>query len=218
LEITAAKKAPATPQFVGQYLIPAPRQTVWEALNDPEVLKACLSGCEEMNKVSDDTFEATVTAKLGAVRARLKGRVVLSEIDPPNGYTISGSGQGGAVGFAKGGARVALADAEGGTLLTYEAQADLGGKLAAVGSRVIQGVAKKMADDFFGKFAERLGGGTPAAEAEPPAAAAQAPEASRPAAPVPAAAAAGLPDWMKCALANAAVSCIAVAVAVALAG
>lgn len=141
----------------GEYTIPAPRDRVWAALNDPEVLRLCIAGCEELEKTSETEFSARVTMKVGAVKARLKGSVELSDIDPPNSYTISGQGQGGVAGFAKGGAKVELTDAEGGdTLLRYEAKAELGGKLAAVGSRVVQGVAKKTADDFFGKFAEQL--------------------------------------------------------------
>lgn len=214
MEITAAQTAPASPQFVGEYLIPAPRQQVWDALNDPEVLKACLPGCEEMEKVSDTEFHARITAKIGAVRAKMKGKVELSEIDPPNSYAIAGSGQGGMAGFAKGGATVMLADGpDGATILTYEARAELGGKLAAVGSRVIQGVAKKMADDFFGKFARLQSG---AAAETPPAVAEPTVETTVPHEAALAAAPTRMPDWAKCAIANAAVSAIAVAVAVAL--
>lgn len=145
--------------LTGEYTISASRQDVWTALNDPEVLRVCVPGCEEMEKVSDTQFTARVTMKVGAVKARLKGNVELSDMDAPNSYTISGQGQGGVAGFAKGGAKVSLADTNGGgTVLHYEATAELGGKLAAVGSRVIQGIAKKMADDFFGKFAAHLGG------------------------------------------------------------
>jgi carbon monoxide dehydrogenase subunit G len=146
-------------ELTGEYTINAKRQDVWEALNDPDVLKVCIPGCEELEKLTDTQFTARVTMKVGAIKARLKGSVELSDIDPPNGYTISGQGQGGVAGFAKGGARVDLKDADGaGTVLRYKANAELGGKLAAVGSRVIQGIAKKMADDFFGKFARHLSG------------------------------------------------------------
>ncbi|NQU57785.1 MAG: carbon monoxide dehydrogenase subunit G [Rhodospirillales bacterium] len=145
--------------LTGEYIIAASRLDVWAALNDPEVLKVCVPGCDEMEKVSDTQFTAKVTMKVGAVKARLKGNVELSDIDAPNSYSISGQGQGGVAGFAKGGAKVSLVDAkDGGTVLHYEATAELGGKLAAVGSRVIQGIAKKMADDFFGKFAAHLSG------------------------------------------------------------
>lgn len=145
--------------LTGEYTIPASRQDVWTALNDPEVLMLCIPRCEAMEKVSDTEFTAIVTMKVGAVKARLKGNVVLSDIDAPNSYTITGEGRGSVAGFAKGGAKVALTDAEGGgTVLRYEATAELGGKLAAVGSRVIQGIAKKTADDFFGQFVARLSG------------------------------------------------------------
>jgi len=148
--------------LTGEYTIAAPRQDVWDALNDPEVLKLCIPGCEELEKVSDTQFSAKVMVKVGAVKARLKGNVELSDIDAPNSYTISGQGQGGVAGFAKGGAKVTLLDAGvSSTVLRYEANAELGGKLAAVGSRVIQGISKKMADDFFGKFAVHLSGKTP---------------------------------------------------------
>ncbi len=140
--------------FSGEYIIPSTKQKVWDALNDPEVLKQCIDGCEELNKDSDSEFSARVTAKVGPVRAKFSGKVTLSDIDPPNGYKISGEGQGGVAGFAKGGAAVKLEDSDGGTKLTYTAEAEVGGKLASVGSRLVEGVAKKTADDFFGKFAE----------------------------------------------------------------
>ena len=138
--------------FTGEYKVPASRDKVWEALNDVDVLKLCIDGCEELNKDSDTEFSAKVTAKVGPVRAKFTGKVTLSDIDPPNGYTISGEGQGGVAGFAKGGAIVKLVDGDGVTILHYEAKAEVGGKLASVGSRLVEGVAKKTADDFFGKF------------------------------------------------------------------
>ena len=140
--------------FAGEYTIPSTKQKVWDALNDPEVLKQCIDGCEELKKESDSEFSARVTAKVGPVRAKFSGKVTLSDIDPPNGYKISGEGQGGVAGFAKGGALVKLEDSDGGTKLTYTAEAEVGGKLASVGSRLVEGVAKKTADDFFGKFVE----------------------------------------------------------------
>lgn len=145
--------------FSGSYRIPAAPQAVWDALIDPEVLKACIAGCRELNKVSDTEFAAVVAAKVGPISATFKGTVSLLDLDPPRAYTISGQGQGGAAGFAKMKARVTLAEEGGETLLSYEAQADIGGKLAAVGSRLVQSVAKKNADDFFTAFAARLGGG-----------------------------------------------------------
>ena len=132
-------------QLTGEYLIAAPRQTVWDALNDPEILKQCIPGCDSLEMTSDTQMTATVTAKVGPVKATFKGAITLSDIDPPNGYTISGEGKGGAAGFAKGGAKVALEDADGGgTLLRYEVDAMVGGKLAQIGSRLIDATAKKM--------------------------------------------------------------------------
>ena len=141
----------------GEYVIPASRQAVWEALIDPELLKKCIPGCDEVNKTSDTSFEAKVTAKVGPVRAKFSGKVEMSDIDPPNGYTISGEGSGGAAGFAKGGAKVTLSDDPGGTKLNFTVDATVGGKLAQIGSRLIDSTAKKMANDFFGKFAELVG-------------------------------------------------------------
>lgn len=161
--------------MTGEYLVPAPKQAVWEALNDPDILKQCIPGCEEVNKTSDTGFDAKVSAKVGPVKAKFSGAVTLSDIDPPNGYTISGEGKGGAVGFAKGGAKVALSEAEGGTLLKYEVNAQVGGKLAQIGARLIDSTAKKMANDFFKTFSEVVGAASgtsdsPAAETSAPAA------------------------------------------------
>lgn len=139
--------------ITGEYTIKAPRQAVWDALNDPDMLKGAIGGCEELVK-EGDAYRATIVAKIGPVKAKFGGVVTLSDLDPPNGYTITGEGQGGAAGFAKGGAKVQLADdGAGGTLLTYTASAQIGGKLAQIGSRLIDGAAKKMADDFFSGFA-----------------------------------------------------------------
>lgn len=162
----------------GEYRIPAPRERVYAALNDPEVLRACIPGCRILDKVSDTEFTSTVAAKVGPVSATFRGNVVLSDLDPPRGYTISGQGQGGAAGFARMSAKVTLDEDNGQTLLRYEARADVGGKLASVGSRLVQGVAKKNADDFFSAFARMLGG---VAEA----AAAPTPESATPPAPGP---------------------------------
>lgn len=136
----------------GSYDITAPREAVWAALNDVEVLKACIPGCESITKHSDTELEATVSAKVGPVKAKFTGVVTLSDMDPPNGYTISGEGKGGAAGFAKGGAKVSLVEAGAGTTLSYEVKANVGGKLAQIGSRLINSTAKKMADQFFSKF------------------------------------------------------------------
>ncbi len=143
-------------EMTGSYQIPAPREKVWAALNDPVVLKACIPGCEMLEKVSDSEMTATVKAKVGPVSATFNGTVTLAQIDPPNGYTITGEGKGGAAGFAKGGAKVALTDDDGMTLLTYTANAQVGGKLAQVGARLIDAAAKQMADQFFTAFAEKV--------------------------------------------------------------
>ncbi len=157
----------------GEYRITATREKVWEALNDPEILKQCIAGCEELEKTSDTEFTARVHTRIGPVSAKFTGKVELSEIDPPNGYRISGEGQGGVAGFAQGGAGVKLTEDGGETVLNYEANATVGGKLAQIGSRLIDATARKMANEFFGKFAEAVGGPAEAAEetdAETPAA------------------------------------------------
>ena len=158
--------------LTGEYRIPAPRETVWVALNNPDVLKACIPGCEELNKTSQTEFVARVVAKIGPVKARFGGKVTLSDIDPPNGYTITGEGQGGAAGFAKGGAKVRLEPVDGGaaTVLRYSADAQIGGKLAQIGSRLVEGTAKKLADEFFAAFAAQAAAAVPAATAAAPAA------------------------------------------------
>ena len=161
--------------MTGEFRIAAPREAVWAALNDPEILRQCIAGCEEIEKSSDTEFAAKVTAKVGPVKARFGGKVTLTDIDPPNGYTITGEGSGGAAGFAKGGAKVALAADGAATVLTYSVQANVGGKLAQIGSRLIDATARKMAEDFFGKFSELVGGAPPAAEPAEPAAPAEPP-------------------------------------------
>ncbi len=168
-------------EMSGEYTIPAPREKVWEALNDPEVLKQCIDGCQSLEQTSDTEFQAKVTAKVGPVKATFNGKVNLSDIDPPNGYTISGEGQGGVAGFAKGGAEVRLSGEGNETVLNYEANAEVGGKLASVGSRLVLGVAKKTADDFFSKFSDIVGGGEETAEAPAEAAPAEPEPASAPA-------------------------------------
>ena len=151
--------------ITGEYRISAPRQAVWEGLNDPETLKQCIPGCEEIEKTSDTEMTAKVRAKVGPVSAKFSGNVTLSNLNPPESYTISGEGKGGAAGFAKGAADVSLQEDGNETILTYSANAQVGGKLAQIGSRLIQGTADKMANDFFGKFSEVIGTGP--AEAEP---------------------------------------------------
>jgi len=159
-------------EMTGEFRIPAPRQRVWEGLNDPEVLKQCIPGCQALEKVSDTEFNGRVIASVGPVRATFGGKVTLSDLNPPQSYTISGEGSGGVAGFAKGGAKVNLAEDGAATVLTYAVQAQVGGKLAQVGSRLIDGVARKMANDFFGHFAAAM-----APEQPDPAAAAAEPEA-----------------------------------------
>jgi uncharacterized protein len=142
-------------------------------LNDPEVLKACIPGCQSLEKTSDTGFAAVVKVKIGPVAANFKGKVELSDLVPTVSYRIAGEGEGGVAGFAKGGAKVSLADADGGTLLRYDVEAQVGGKMAQLGSRLIDGVAKNMADKFFANFAAAAGGGgAPAAEPPKPSAAA----------------------------------------------
>jgi carbon monoxide dehydrogenase subunit G len=164
--------------MTGEHQIRAPRQAVWEALNDPEVLKQSIAGCEALTKTSDTEFQAQVTAKVGPVKAKFSGKVALSDLDPPNGYTITGEGAGGAAGFAKGGAKVRLEDSDGGgTLLKYEVHAQIGGKLAQIGSRLVDAAARKMADEFFAAFAaavETQSAAAPAAEIATPEPAAEA--------------------------------------------
>jgi len=145
--------------MTGEVKLPADKATVWAKLNDPEVLKACIPGCQELVKEGDTAFRAVTKLAIGPVKATFKGKVTLSDIDAPNGYIITGEGEGGIAGFAKGGAKVSLADAEGGgTTLAYDVQANVGGKIAQLGSRLIDGVAKKMSDAFFTNFAKAVGG------------------------------------------------------------
>ena len=141
----------------GEVQLPARQETVWAMLNDQEVLRACIPGCESLEKLSDTEFQAVAVTKIGPVKARFKGKVRLSDLDPPNGYKISGEGDGGVAGFAKGGAVVALTPKDEGTLLTYNVEAQIGGKLAQLGQRLVNGAAKKMADQFFEKFAAAAG-------------------------------------------------------------
>jgi carbon monoxide dehydrogenase subunit G len=142
----------------GRYRIPASPEAVWQALNDAQVLKACIPGCEEIEKTSPTDFLATATLKIGPVKARFKGKVALSELDPPTRCVLTGEGQGGMAGFAKGGAEVRLAPDGTSTVLTYTAKASVGGKLAQIGQRLIDGAAKQIADDFFARFASVVGG------------------------------------------------------------
>lgn len=154
----------------GESRIVAPREAVYAALNDVEVLQRAIPGCESIERLSDTEMTATVVARVGPVRAKFNGRVTLSDLDPPVGYTIAGEGKGGAAGFAKGSARVELEPDGEATILRYAVKANVGGKLAQVGGRLIDGTAKKMADDFFTRFGEELANGgaaTTMAAAEP---------------------------------------------------
>ena len=151
-------------EMSGEYRIPASREKVWAALNDPEILKDAIPGCQSLEKTSDTEMTATVISKIGPVKATFNGNVTLSNIRPPEGYTISGEGKGGVAGFAKGGADVSLTEDGKDTILRYTAKAQVGGKLAQVGARLIDATAKQMADQFFGAFAAKVGAaGTAAA-------------------------------------------------------
>src|SRR5499433_1646805 len=142
----------------GEVQLPATQDIVWAKLNDPEVLKVSIPGCESLEKLSETEFQAVATTKIGPVKARFKGKVHLTDLNPPNGYKISGEGDGGVAGFAKGGATVALTEKDGGTLLSYNVEAQIGGKLAQLGQRLVNGAAKKIADEFFQKFAATVAG------------------------------------------------------------
>ena len=145
-------------EMTGEQLIPVPQAEVWRGLNDPEVLKACIAGCESIEKVSDNEYKVVIVAAVGPVKAKFSGKLLLSDLNPPNSYSLSFEGSGGAAGFGKGGAQVSLKSEGAGTRLSYSAKASVGGKLAQVGSRLIDGVARKMADDFFVAFNENLAG------------------------------------------------------------
>jgi len=158
-------------EMTGEQIIPAAQAEVWRGLNDPDVLKACISGCESMERLSDTEYTVVTIAAIGPVKARFRGKLLLADLDPPNSYSLSFDGQGGAAGFGKGSARVSLAAEGAGTRLSYAVKAQVGGKLAQIGSRLIDGVAKKLADDFFSAFNRKMAGPAPA-PAEPSAEAA----------------------------------------------
>jgi carbon monoxide dehydrogenase subunit G len=163
--------------MTGQQLVPLSQEQTWKALNDLEVLKACIPGCQSMEQVADDKYELSMLSKVGPVSAKFKGLMTLEDVDEPRGYTIVFEGQGGVAGFAKGKAAVALApEDEGGTRLSYSVKAMVGGKLAQLGARLIDGVARKLADEFFTRFRKRVGGDE-AADAAPAASDAVAPAA-----------------------------------------
>ena len=160
--------------MTGKYRIPASKQAVWDAMNDPEVLKASIPGCDSVEKISDTELKAKVTLKIGPVKAKFAGDVKLSDMDPPNGYTISGKGKGGAAGFGSGSATVSMTEDGGETILTYSAKASVGGKIAQVGQRLIDSTSKKLVDEFFANFVEHLAAtgvstsGAPASDAPAP--------------------------------------------------
>ena len=142
-------------EMTGEQLIPLPQAATWKALNDPAVLKDCIPGCESIEKIADDAYEVVLTAKVGPVSAEFKGKMTIADSDPPRAYTLAFEGQGGVAGFAKGEASVALSPEGSGTRLAYTAKANVGGKLAQVGARLIDGVAKQLAEKFFEAFNKR---------------------------------------------------------------
>ena len=144
--------------MTGEQIIPLPQSATWDALKDPAILKDCIPGCETIEQLSDTEYQLTMTAKVGPVNAKFKGRMTLSDVAPPHSYTLLFEGQGGVAGFARGQASVLLTPWDAGTRLAYTAKATVGGKLAQVGSRLIDGVAKKMAEQFFTAFNERVSG------------------------------------------------------------
>lgn len=155
-------------ELSGDHRIAASRQAVWNALNDPEVLKACIPGCESLTRDGDNAFDAIVQAKVGPVRAKFSGRVELSNIRPPESYTITGEGRGGTAGMAKGGADVVLEEDGDGTVLRYTVNADVGGKLAQIGSRLVKSAANKQAREFFSRFGDIVTGAVPLTQAVAP--------------------------------------------------
>lgn len=171
-------------EMTGEQRIAAPRQRVWEALNDPEVLRACIPGCQSLEREGENGFIAVAEVKIGPIGARFKGNVTLNDLDPPNGYTIEGSGNGGVAGNAKGAAKVRLSDDGAGTLVSYDVDAQVGGRMAQLGGPIIDATAKQLAGKFFSRFGEIVGGAAAAAPAavEAPAAA---PAATAAAAPAP---------------------------------
>jgi carbon monoxide dehydrogenase subunit G len=145
-------------EITGEQLIPKPQRETWDAICDPAVLQVCIPGCESMEKISDSEFHLTMSAKVGPVSARFKGKITLANVDAPNAYTLIFEGQGGVAGFAKGQADVRLKPEGGATRLEYAAKAMIGGKLAQVGSRLVDGVAKKLAENFFSAFNKHVSG------------------------------------------------------------
>lgn len=144
-------------ELSGEERIPATQAETWAALNDPEMLKACVPGCESIERVADNEYQILMVARIGPVSAKFKGKLALSDLDPPNSYAIAFEGQGGAAGFGKGSARVQLVPDGEGTLLRYQAKANVGGKLAQIGSRLVDAASKKISQDFFAAFNQKVG-------------------------------------------------------------
>jgi len=191
-------------EFTGEYPIPAPRELVWRELNDPSVLQSCIPGCEGLDLVGDNRFEARLFAKVGPVQAKFKGTVSLQNLAPPASYDIDFEGSGGVAGFARGKATVTLAEDGASTVLSYVAHATVGGKLAQIGQRLVDSSARKMADDFFGEFSRHCSAAAP----QPAGEAAAIPTEAPPATPVPAAPA-GMSASARIALIAAAVAALA---------
>ncbi len=143
-------------EMSGEQLVPASQQDTWNALNDPAVLKQCVPGCESIEPLAENQYQVLMVARVGPVSAKFKGKLNLADIKPPNSYAISFEGQGGAAGFAKGSAQVRLSSKENKTVLAYDVKASVGGKLAQIGSRLVDAAAKKVADDFFRAFNDRM--------------------------------------------------------------
>jgi hypothetical protein len=187
-------------QMSGEELINASQAKVWDALNDPEILRQSIPGCQSVEKTSDTEFAATVKVKVGPVSANFKGNVTLSNIDAPNGYTITGEGKGGAAGFGKGGADISLKEVDNGTLLSYDVNASVGGKMAQIGSRLIDGTAKKLASEFFANFNELVSSDEQVAAVSETSISESGPDetAETPTpSPAPDAEKAAAPDWMR---------------------
>jgi uncharacterized protein len=153
-------------EMTGEQLVPASQQDTWSALNDPDVLKACVPGCESIERISGNDFLVLMVARVGPVSAKFKGKLSLSDIKPPDSYSISFEGQGGAAGFAKGSANVRLSPENSSTRLSYDVKANVGGKLAQIGSRLVDGAARKVADDFFRNFNEKLSSAKPSGQTD----------------------------------------------------
>lgn len=152
-------------EMSGEQLIPASQADTWKALNDPEMLKACIPGCETIDRVSESEYAIGMTARIGPVAAKFRGKLMISDLNPPNSYSIAFDGQGGAAGFGKGGAKVQLSPEGEGTRLLYQVKANVGGKLAQIGSRLIDAAAGKLANDFFNAFNAKMASLHPSAAA-----------------------------------------------------